>query len=34
MTGTIINTATATANEPDPDTANNTGSADTTVNPP
>ena len=34
MTGTIINTATATANETDPDTANNTGSADTTVNPP
>ena len=34
ITGTIINTATVTANEPDPDTVNNTGSASTIVNPP
>jgi uncharacterized repeat protein (TIGR01451 family) len=31
--GTITNTASATANEADPDTANNTASATTTVNP-
>jgi len=33
-TGTNINTATVTANEPDPNTANNTASESTTVNPP